>query len=267
MAGGLLALAKLFNRQGAMATSTIVVAREDLTIPAAPEACPAESDPAQIENHFFKTLDQYKADAVVLDLTGPNEQGVAAIRRIRQRSAVPIIVICSPEDKSMPAYREAGAAACMSPPVDLTQLQQVWQPANHRNGSALPTYEIPGEIPGGAGTLSFSGFVLQPEEQRLVGPNGAELALSAVESRVLQHLAGTPGVVWPAQAIAEAVGPGERGDADRAIGPVIARLRKKLGILAGPAGQRLIKTETGRGYMFVAEAVPAWPAASPACSA
>jgi two-component system OmpR family response regulator len=263
MAGGLLALAKLFNRQGAMATSTIVVAREDLTIPAALEACPAESDPAQIENHFFKTLDQHKADAVVLDLTGPHEQGVAAIRRIRQRSAVPIIVICSPEDKSMPAYREAGAAACMSPPVDLTQLRQAWQPADHRNGSALPAYEMPG----GAGTLSFAGFVLQPEEQRLIGPNGAELALSAVESRVLQHLAGTPGVVWPAQAIAEAVGPRERGDADRAIGPVIARLRKKLGILAGPAGQRLIKTETGRGYMFAAEAVPAWPAASPARSA
>src|SRR5204862_299501 len=127
---------KIINRQGAMATSTIVVARADLTIPGALEPCPGESDPAQIENDFFKTLDQHKADAVVLDLTGSHEEGVAAIRRIRQRSAVPIIVIC--------------------------------------------------------------------------------------------------------------------------------RLRKKLGILAGPAGQRLIKPELGRGYVFAAEAVPAWPAASPA---
>jgi len=119
-------------------------------------------------------------------------------------------------------------------------------------------------MPGASATLTFAGLMLQPQEQRLIGPNGAELALSAQESRVLQHLAGTPGVVWPAQAIADAIGPEGPGDAERAVGPVIARLRKKLGILAGPAGQRLIKTEIGRGYMFAAEAVPAWPAASPA---
>jgi DNA-binding response OmpR family regulator len=74
-------------------------------------------------------------------------------------------------------------------------------------------------------------------------------------------------VVWPATAIAEAVGPELRGDADRAVAPAIARLRKKLRILAGPAGQRLIKTEIGRGYVLTAEAVPAWPAAFPARSA
>jgi two-component system, OmpR family, response regulator len=242
-----------------MATSTVVVARADLTIPGALEA-PGGSDPAQIENRFFKTLDQYQADAVVLDLTGPHGEGVAAILRIRQRSAVPIVVICSPEDESMSAYRAAGAVACMNPPIDPMQLKEVFRPAGRSNGSELPA----DAMPGATDTMTFSGFVLEPGEQRLIGPNGAELALSAMESRVLQHLAGTPGVVWPAQAIAEAVGPAESGDADQAIGPVIARLRKKLGTLAGPAGQRLIKTEIGRGYMFAAEAVPAWPATSPA---
>jgi two-component system OmpR family response regulator len=246
-----------------MATSTIVVARADLTIRGPVEACPGEGDPAQIENHFFKTLDQHKADAVVLDLTGPHEQGIAAIRRIRQRSAVPIIVICRSEDTSIAAYREAGAVACMSPPIDPMQLKKTLQQTDRSNGWELPA----NAMPRAAETLTFSGFVLQPREQRLIGPSGAELALSTAESQVLQHLAGTPGVVWPAQAIAEAIGPDGRGDADRAVGPVIARLRKKLGTLAGPAGQRLILTEIGRGYMFAAEAVPAWPAASPSRSA
>ena len=100
----------------------------------------------------------------------------------------------------------------------------------------------------------------------MIGPSGAGIALSAVESQVLQHLAGTLGVVWPAKAIAEAVDPAGRGDAGLAVGPVIARLRKKLASLAGPAGQRLIKTEIGRGYIFAAEAVPAWPVAPPARS-
>ena len=245
-----------------MATSTVVVAREDLTIHGALEANPGETGPAQIEDHFFNTIVQHKADAVVLDLTGSHEQGVMAIRRIRQRSPVPIIVVCSPEDKSMAAYRRAGAAACMTPPVDLMRLKETLEQAEHK-GPELP---FDGSS-NGMEPLSFSGFELRPREQRLIGPNGAEMSLSSAESRVLQHLAGTPGVVWPTSAIAEAVGPDRRGDADRAVGPVIARLRKKLAVLAGPAGQRLIKTEIGRGYMLTAEAVSAWPTAFPARSA
>jgi DNA-binding response OmpR family regulator len=214
-----------------MATSTIVVARADLTIPGALEPCPGESDPAQIENHFFKTLDQHKADAVVLDLTGPHGQGLTAIRRIRQRSAVPIVVICSPEDKSMTAYREAGAAACMSPPIDPMQLKKALEPSDRRNGSELSA----GAMTSAADTLSFSGFVLRAAAQRLIGPDGAELALSAMESRVLlsnRHPWG--GLARPGDCRRGRSWRG--GDADRAIGPVIARLRKKLGMLAGPAG-------------------------------
>jgi hypothetical protein len=33
-----------------------------------------------------------------------------------------------------------------------------------------------------------------------------------------------------------------------------------LARLGGPDGQHLIKTESGRGYMLAADAVPAWPA-------
>jgi two-component system OmpR family response regulator len=245
-----------------MATSTVVVAREDLTIHGALEASPGEPDPVQIEDHFFNTIVHHNADAVVLDLTGSHEQGVMAIRRIRQRSSVPIVVVCSPEDKSMADYRRAGAAACMTPPVDLMQLKETLEQAEQKDP------ELPFDGPSdGTESLNFSGFVLWPREQRLIGPNGAEVNLSSAESRVLQHLAGAPGVVWPATAIAEAVGPDQRDNGDRAVGSVIARLRKKLGVLAGPDGQRLIKTEIGRGYMLTAEAVSAWPAAFPARSA
>src|SRR5207248_9688470 len=62
-----------------MATSTVVVAREDLTIPGAVEASGLETnDPEHIENELFKTLEQNKADAVLLDLTasrGPGRRG------------------------------------------------------------------------------------------------------------------------------------------------------------------------------------------------
>jgi DNA-binding response OmpR family regulator len=234
-----------------MATSTVVVAREDLSIPGALEPNNAGiNSPEQVENQFFNLLDQHKADAVVLDLMGSQGHGVAAIRRIRRGSAVPIVVLCPAEDKRMPAYRRAGALTCMSPPIDLIQLKETVLP------STQPTAPRPAAAAtvGEPDAVSFAGLVLHPRDKRLTGPRGREVTLSEVEAGVLLHLAGTPGVIWPAQAIIDSLDGARPGDADRAVPAIIAKLRKKLGSLGGPAAQRLIKTEIGRGYVFAAEA-------------
>lgn len=240
------------------ATSTVVVAREDLTIPSAFEAASLETaDPDHIANEFFKTIEQNKVDAVLLDLTASNGQGVAAIHRIRRRSAVPILVICRPEDTQTPAYWEAGAAACLSPPIDLMQMMRVLdQPdgsIEHANGGG------PTGVPEAGDGVPFAGFVLRPRENRLVGPDGGEVTLSDVETHVLRHLAETPGIVWPAKAIAESAALGLSDEPDQAVSPVIARLRKKLAKLDRTAGAQLIKKEIGRGYMVAGAAMPAWP--------
>ena len=233
-----------------MATSTVVVAREDLSIPGALEPNNAGiNSPEQVANQFFNILDQHKADAVVLDLMGSQGHGVAAIRRIRRGSAVPIVVLCPAEDKRMAAYRRAGAVTCMSPPIDLIQLKETVLPSAQR------------DLVEQAETLSFAGLVLYPRDKRLTGPRGREVTLSALEAGVLLHLAGTPGVIWPAEAILESLDGARPSDADRAVPAIIAKLRKKLGALGGPAAQRLIKTEIGRGYVFAAEAARTEPAA------
>jgi two-component system phosphate regulon response regulator OmpR len=228
-----------------MATSTVVVAREDLSIPGALEPDNAGiNSPEQVENQFFNLLDQHKADAVVLDLMGSQGHGVAAIRRIRRGSAVPIVVLCPAEDKRMAAYRRAGALTCMSPPIDLIQLKETVLPSTRPAAAAV----------GEPDAVSFAGLVLHPRDKRLTGPRGREVTLSEMEAGVLLHLAGTPGVIWPAQAIIDSLAGARPGDADRAVPAIIAKLRKKLGSLGGPAAQRLIKTEIGRGYVFAAEA-------------
>ncbi len=242
-----------------MATSTVVVAREDLTIPGAVEASGLDTnDPEHIENELFKTLEQNKADAVLLDLTASRGQGVAAIRRIRRRSAVPILVVCRPEDTLAADYRRAGAAACLNPPIDLMQMKEALGLPDASNGRGMAPLFVSAAAEG----IRFAGYVLRPRDNRLIGPDDTEVALSAIETRVLQHLAETPGIVWPAAAIAEAAQgaeAGRAGNADRAVGPVIARLRKKLARLGGAEGQHLIKTQIGRGYTLAAEAEPAWP--------
>ena len=86
-----------------MATSTVVVAREDLTIPGAAEASGLETnDPEHIENELFKTLEQNKADAVLLDLTASQGQGVAAIRRNAGAALCPYSSSAVPKTGSPP---------------------------------------------------------------------------------------------------------------------------------------------------------------------
>jgi CheY-like chemotaxis protein len=151
-----------------MATSTVVVAREDLTIPGAVEASGLDTiDPEHIENELFKTLEQNKADAVLLDLTASRGQGVAAIRRIRRRSAVPILVVCRPEDRLAADYRRAGAAACLNPPIDLMQMKEALglPDASNRRGMA-PLF-----VSAAAEGIRFSGYVLRPRDNRLIGPD------------------------------------------------------------------------------------------------
>lgn len=184
-----------------MATSTVVVAREDLTIPGAVEASGLDTnDPERIENELFKTLEQNKADAVLLDLTDSRGQGVAAIRRIRRRSAVAILVVCRPEDTLAADYRRAGAAACLNPPIDLMQMKEALGQPDAPNGRGMAPLFVSAAAEG----VRFAGYVLRPRDNRLIGPDDTEVALSAIETRVLQHLAETPGIVWPAAAIAEA---------------------------------------------------------------
>jgi DNA-binding response OmpR family regulator len=144
----------------------------------------------------------------------------------------------------------------MSPPIDLIELKETVLPSTQRN-TPRPAEAAVGE----PDAVAFAGLVLHPRDKRLTGPRGREVMLSEVEAGVLLHLAGTPGVIWPAQAIVESLDGARPSDADRALPAIIARLRKKLGSLGGPAAQRLIKTETGRGYVFAAEAARTEPAA------
>jgi len=82
-----------------MGASTIVVAREDLSIPGAADgAGAAQVSAADIETRFFNVVRQHSPDVVVLDLTGSQGHGIAAILKIRRRSGVPILVVCAADD-------------------------------------------------------------------------------------------------------------------------------------------------------------------------
>ena len=234
-----------------MGASTIVVAREDLSIPGAMNtADKAVGSLAELEAHFFSVLREHEPDVVVLDLRSRGNEGIAAILKIRRRSAVPILVVCSAEDPLIREYCLAGAAECMHAPIDITLLNQTVQKIIQLSkGGPAPVTPANGVFR----TVSFAGLVLRPHENLLVGPNGASAKLTTSGNRVLLHFVSNPWTLCTRDAIAEALYGTHRPSSDRAVDVIVTRLRKKLGTLAGSAAQRLIKTEFRRGYVFVAE--------------
>lgn len=243
-----------------MGASTIVVAREDLSIPgAASTADKAIGSPADIEADFFKVLREHQPDVVVLDLRSACDQGISAILKIRRRSAVPVLIVCNEEDPLAREYCLAGAAECMHAPVDITLLNQTVQKLIQLSkGAPAPVAPENGLLQ----TVSFAGLVLYPHENLLVGDGGASAKLTTSENRVLLHFVSNPWTLCTREAIAEALYGSQRPSSERAVDVIVTRLRKKLATLTGATAQRLIKTEFRRGYVFVAEVSFDVPAAN-----
>ena len=229
-----------------MGASTIVVAREDLSIPGAADAAGA----ADHETRFFNVVRQHNPDVVVLDLTASQGNGTAAILKIRRRASVPIVVVCGANDPLMRDYCLAGAAECMQAPVDIMQLNQTVQQIIQlsKNSRELVIADQNPTQP-----VCFSGLTLHPHENLLIGADGATTKLTTSENRVLVHFVSNPWALCTRDALAEALYGSHRPNSDRAVDVIVTRLRKKIGSLGGPAAQRLIKTEFRRGYVFVAE--------------
>jgi len=229
-----------------MGASTIVVAREDLSIPGAAD----NGNAVDFETRFFNVVRQNNPDVVVLDLTGSQGNGTAAILKIRRRASVPILVVCEVNDPLMREYCLAGAAECMQAPVDIMQLNQVVQQLIRlsENSPNLVAAE-----PSPTQPVHFSGLTLRSHENLLIGRDGSSIKLTTSENRVLVHFVNNPWVVCTRNDLAEALYGSQRPNTDRAVDVIVTRLRKKIGALGGTAVQHLIKTEFRRGYVFVAE--------------
>jgi DNA-binding response OmpR family regulator len=108
--------------------TTIIFAREDLSIPGAEEnGAPMSRRPDSIQAHFYDLVSRSKPDIIVLDFSGAPAAGTDTILAIRQRTDVPILIVCDPSHPSLDEYRIAGAADCIPAPVDIIRLNQAIQ--------------------------------------------------------------------------------------------------------------------------------------------
>lgn len=232
-------------------SSTVVVAREDLSIPGADEdRLPAAENAAEVERRFFELVRDSRPDVVVLDLSNSKGGGIEAILKIRQRCVVPVLVVCGADDPKTGDYRIAGAAECLSAPVDIIllnrtilRIKRVTQPEN-----ANPVRQQEAVV--------FAGFAFRPEKNTLSHLTGAIVKLTTAEHDLLSHLVSRPWTICSRAEIGGILYGRHRPKSDRAIDVVVARLRKKLVSLAGSTAEGLVQTKHRWGYMLAADVSP-----------
>jgi two-component system OmpR family response regulator len=227
--------------------STILIAREDLSIPDADAG--AKREPrrkSEVEKLFFALLRDKRPDVIILDLRNRTADGTITIRKIRERSDISVVVIRDERDHHEQDYRIAGAAECLVAPVDIIVLNTVIQKIIRINGSK------PDRMALQADTFEVEGMIFQPR-QNILSANGASIQLTTAENHLLLHFVSRPWTVCRRAEIAEILYDKNRPASDRAIDVVVTRLRKKLTSLRGLLADNLIKTEFRTGYMFVGD--------------
>lgn len=180
------------------------------------------------------------ADLVVLDVAMPAPDGFEVCRRIRETSAVPILMLTVRDDVvDKVRALDFGADDYLTKPYDPLELAARLR-ALVRRGSAALSPSSP-DFAVGALTLDFA-----THEVRVCG---AVVRLTSTEYRLLEALVRRAGTVLPHQFLLRQVWGPEYVHDSHYLKGIVRRLRQKLGDDANEP--RYIQTEWGVGYRFV----------------
>jgi two-component system KDP operon response regulator KdpE len=182
-------------------------------------------------------------DVVILDLGLPDMEGLDVLRRIREWTTVPVIVLSARgQERDKVAALDAGADDYVSKPFGAAELLARIRVALRRRARVGPE----------EAESTFTVGDLQVDlgrRQVLVG--GRPVHLTPTEYKLLALLVRHAGrVLTHRQLLTEVVGPAHAGESHY-LRVYMAQLRRKLE--ADPAQPRYLLTEPGVGYRLAAE--------------
>ena len=179
---------------------------------------------------------QTGVDLVVLDVMLPAIDGFEILRRLRQRSKVPVIMLTARgEDVDRIVGLELGADDYLPKPFNPRELAA-------RIRAILRRYEPRPAV--ASGRIEVNGVALDPGT-REVFSDGKRVELTTFEFDILELLMRSAGRVLSRDALMENFYNRKATPFDRSIDMHISHLRKKL-----ERGDALIKTIRGVGYQF-----------------
>jgi two-component system, OmpR family, KDP operon response regulator KdpE len=183
----------------------------------------------------------HKPDLAIVDLGLPDVDGIDVIRRIREWSSMPIVVLSArAQERSKIDALDAGADDYVTKPFAIGELMARLRAAlRHRVRAGL------------GDTAVRMGDAVVDFERRTATRNGADVRLTPVEFKLLALLAKHAGmVVTHRQLLAEVWGPTHQNDTHY-LRIYMKQLREKLE--EDPVRPRYLLTDTGVGYRLAVD--------------
>jgi two-component system OmpR family response regulator len=183
-------------------------------------------------------------DLIVLDLTLPAEDGIALVRRLRDESTIPVVMLTGRrEEADRVMGLELGADDYLTKPFSPRELL-----ARIRVVLRRRRQEVHQGRPEGVRAYRFDGWELNLNTRRLKNRDGQVVPLSNGEFSLLVVLLGAPNRILSRDQLLDMSRLHSDDVYNRSVNTQVMRLRRKLE--AEPAKPRYICTERGAGYLF-----------------
>jgi two-component system response regulator ChvI len=182
-------------------------------------------------------------DLAILDIKMPRMDGMELLRRLRQKSEMPVIFLTSKEDEIDELFGlKMGADDFIRKPFSqrlvVERVRAILRRSQPREASAIQE---------DAKIIERGKLKLDPERHTCIW-DGKQVTLTVTEFLILQALAQRPGVVKSRDALMDAAYDDQVYVDDRTIDSHIKRLRKNFKLVDGNFD--VIETLYGVGYRF-----------------
>ncbi|GGC37742.1 DNA-binding response regulator [Novosphingobium marinum] len=184
-------------------------------------------------------------DLVLLDIMMPGEDGISLCRHLVEARSIPTIFLTARgEATDRIVGLEIGADDYVVKPFEprelVARIRSVLRRATR--GPAQPDEDE---------HFEFEGWRLDPLKRRLTDPEGASVAISSAEFRLLIAFLEHPRQVLDRDRLLDMVQGREAHLFDRAVDNQVSRLRRKIEV--DSRNPQLVQTVWGGGYMFAAD--------------
>jgi two-component system, OmpR family, response regulator len=197
-----------------------------------------------------RVLARMQPDLVILDIMLPGEDGLSVCRRLRARSAVPIIMLTAKrDDVDRIVGLELGADDYLGKPFNPRELLA-------RIRAVLRRADRTASAPDARRRRSFATFIVDLDARSVDTKDGARVPLTSAEFDLLACFIERPRRVLTRDQLLDWTRGRSADPFDRTIDVTVSRLRRKLEA-ADPAASALVTTVRNGGYLFSAEVADA----------
>ncbi len=181
-------------------------------------------------------------DLLVLDLMLPGMDGLEICRQVRRLdryAAIPILMLTArSEEADRVVGLEIGADDYVTKPFSMRELIARVRVLLRRREPAAPRTSVQ------------RGNLMIDPSAHAVSVSGRQVELSALEFRLLHHLASNPGLVFSRDQLLDRVWGNDRSVTPRSVDVYIRRVREKIEV--EPQHPEYLQTVHGVGYRFLA---------------